>query len=99
MLLGAKSPDELIGKSDADFFPAEWAAQYAADEQAIFQSGEPLLNREEPAVSASGEPVTMLTTKVPMRNTRGEITQIVGISHDITSRKNVEAEIKLDRTA
>ena len=38
-LTGVASPDELIGKTDFDFFPQELAAKYYADEQAIFQSG------------------------------------------------------------
>lgn len=93
-LIGAASPDDLIGKTDADFFPPAWVTQYGADERAIFETGEPLINREEPSVQPNGELLTMLTTKVPVRNGRGEVTQIVGISHDITSRKRVEEEIE-----
>jgi PAS domain S-box-containing protein len=94
-LLGTATPDDLVGKSDADFFPAALATQYAADEQAIFQSGQPMLNREEAALSAAGSEITMLSTKVPLRNERGEVYQIVGISHDITERKQSEEEIRL----
>jgi PAS domain S-box-containing protein len=95
LLLGAATPDALVGKSDADFFPAALATQYAADERDIFQSGQPMVNREEPTLSAAGEEKTMLSTKVPLRNERGEIYQLVGISHDITERKRAEQEIQL----
>lgn len=94
-LLGAKSPDELVGKSDADFFPTALAKQYAADEYDIFKTGQPMVNREEPSISAAGAEKTMLSTKVPMHNERGEVHQIVGISHDITERKKAEQEIQL----
>jgi len=47
-LIGAATPDELLGKTDFDFFPQELATKYYADEQAIFQSGQPVLELEEP---------------------------------------------------
>src|ERR1039458_8869466 len=36
--LGAKSPAEMKGKSDFDFFPQELAAQFFADEQKIIET-------------------------------------------------------------
>ncbi len=44
-LMGATSVDELIGKTDFDFFPKELATQYFADEQAIIKTGQPFMNR------------------------------------------------------
>ena len=93
-LVGAKSPDEVIGKHDSDLFPPAFASQYVADENVILQSGQPLLDREEPTASSSGSQKIVLTTKVPVRNAVGKITQIVGISHDITARKLAEQEIE-----
>ena len=94
-LVGAKTPEAIIGKSDAELFPGAFVGQYVADEQAILQSGTPLVNHEEPTASAAGEAKIVLTTKMPIRNIAGEIVQIVGISHDITARKKAEEEIKL----
>jgi GAF domain-containing protein len=37
-LLGAETPEDLVGKTDFDFFPQEIAAKYFADEQALIQS-------------------------------------------------------------
>src|SRR3982750_1977219 len=37
-------PSELIGKTDFDFFPQEMAASFFADEQALIQSGKPLID-------------------------------------------------------
>ena len=37
--LGASRPEEVLGKSDADWVSPELAAQYLADEQALMRSG------------------------------------------------------------
>ncbi len=40
-------PDDLIGKTDFDFFPREMAEKFFNDEQALIKSGEPLIDLEE----------------------------------------------------
>lgn len=89
-VLGGRSQEEVAGKTDFDIFPRELAERYYADEQAIIQSGQPLINREEQTITPSGEQQWLLTTKVPLRNERGEIIGLVGISRDITERKKAE---------
>jgi putative methionine-R-sulfoxide reductase with GAF domain len=69
------------------------ASQYFADEQAIIESGEPLIAHEEPNLDhRTGEISWTLTTKVPVRDSEGEVTGIVGISRDITRLKQAETE-------
>lgn len=46
--LGAKSQQEASGKTDFDFKPAEFAARYHADDRQVMDSGQPLVNFEEP---------------------------------------------------
>jgi PAS domain S-box-containing protein len=87
---GASTPSELIGKTDFDFYPRELAEKYHADEQAIIQSGQPLINREEPSIDAVGNPIWNSTTKVPLRDQQGRIVGLVGTSRDITERKRAE---------
>ena len=93
-LMGAATPDAVIGKRDGDYFPAAMAAGYDADEKAILETGAALLEREEPSLGADGQMRVMLTTKVPVRSSAGEIIQIVGISRDITARKQTEQAIE-----
>ncbi len=83
-LMGATTQDEVIGKTDFDIFPRELAEQYYADEQKVIQSGQPLPSREEYTVDTQGRKQWLLTTKVPLRDSKGEITGLVGISRDIT---------------
>jgi PAS domain S-box-containing protein len=92
LLMGAHHPDELLGKSDADYFPPELANKYLADERALFESGQAILNIEEPTVDAQGNPKWIVTTKVPLRDSQGKIVGLVGMGRDITTRKQVEIE-------
>jgi PAS domain S-box-containing protein len=93
-VMGATSPDDLLGKTDGDFYPGEKAGHYIEDEQAIIRTGKPLLNQEESAVhQKTGEMRWVLTTKLPMRNLAGEIIGIIGMGQDITERKAAEQEL------
>ena len=91
-LLGGATPDDLLGKTDLDFFPHELAQKYYADEQAILQSGQPLISLEEPTVDTAGNKKWITTTKVPLRDSHGQVTGFVGVGRDITERKQAEAE-------
>ena len=89
---GAASEADLLGKTDDEFYPPEVAAAFTADDKQVFQSGQPILNREEPTTWADGTRGWQLTSKVPLRNNTGEVIGLVGIGHDITARKQAEAE-------
>jgi len=94
-ITGATAPDTLVGKTDFDYCPAELAGQYYADEQEIIQSGQPLVNREEPFVDPlTGKRGWVSTTKVPLRDGRGKIIGTVGIGRDITQRKRTEEGLR-----
>ena len=90
---GKDTPSQVIGLSDADLFPAGLAAEFRAEELKVF-AGEPLLNQENTAVSLDGREYTMLTTKLPFRDSEGRICGLVGIGHDITERKRAEEALQ-----
>ncbi|MBN1815568.1 MAG: PAS domain-containing protein [Anaerolineae bacterium] len=91
------SLDDVVGKTDFDFVPPELAAQFRADEERVIQSGQPVINREEPIDSPDGRLRWNLATKVPLRDSQGEIIGIVGIGREITEIKL--AELALERRA
>jgi PAS domain S-box-containing protein len=90
--MGADTPDDLLGKTDFDFYPKDLAAKYDADGQKVIESGKPLVNREEPAIDAEGNRRWSSTTKVPLRDSHGNTVGLVGISRDITARKLAEED-------
>jgi PAS domain S-box-containing protein len=88
--LGVKSVDEIVGKSSRDFFPPAIAARFEYDDNAVINAAAPLYDREESTEDAKGEVGWLLTTKVPLRDARGQIVGLVGLSRDITARKRAE---------
>jgi eukaryotic-like serine/threonine-protein kinase len=92
---GAQSEADMLGKTDFDFCPRELAEHYFADEQAILRSGRPLINREERVRDAqTGALHWNLTSKVPLRDSAGQVNGLAGVNHDITERKRTEQELQ-----
>lgn len=92
--VGVQSPEELIGKSDFDFFPKEMASIFYKDEQSMIRSGIALNNHEENGIDAAGNISHVLTTKVPIRDSQGVVIGLAGIGHDISSRKKMENALR-----
>ena len=94
--MGLASENELIGKSDFDFFPPELAAKYFAEEQALIRNGGGIYNFEGPSVDVNKEEKDrwVSTNKVLLRNAQGAITGFVGIGRDITGRKRAEEQVQ-----
>ena len=82
-IMGVATPNDLLGKSDADFYPPELAAQYRADEEELMSSGQPLVNKDESRRDADGSPKTVMTTKAPLKDDQGVVVGLVGISREI----------------
>jgi len=85
--MGAAVPEELIGKTDFDFYPEQQAAGFYEDEQNVIRLGQPLVNKEEPFTDKEGGQKWLLTTKVPWRDSHGNIVGIMGVGRDITELK------------
>lgn len=96
-VMGAASGAELVGRTDFDYYPTEMAAGFYQTEQKIIQSGEPVVGQDEHIRLADGRIRCILTTKVPLCDGDGQPVGIIGISRDITSMKETEAELKRAR--
>ena len=92
LALGLQSPAEAVGRADTDFQPVTEAHRQAADDCLVIASGHPILSREE--YVANGAAGWYLTSKIPLRNDRDEITGLISISRNITERRLIQAELQ-----
>lgn len=88
------TPENLIGKTDFDFYTYDLAQGFYKVEQEVMQTGNPLINYEEPALDEQGNRIILSTTKVPYKNKSGEIIGLVGICRDITRLKRTEIQLR-----
>lgn len=86
---GIINPALAVGRTDFDFFTEEHAGQALRDEQQIIRTGQPLVSIEEKETLPDGKLRWVSTTKLPLRDREGDIVGILGLSHDITQRKQV----------
>ncbi|MCB0070266.1 MAG: PAS domain-containing protein [Caldilineaceae bacterium] len=93
-LLGAESLDDIVGKTDFDFYPDATTAPFYAAEQEIMRTETPVIGR---AVSGyhNGEQrsLWLLESKLPLYDADGNVKGLVGISSDITELKQTEQEL------
>lgn len=80
-------PEEMIGKTDFDFFPTEVARSSFKDDMKVIESGKPIIGKEEEIVRLDKRKYWVSTTKVPWYDEKGKIIGIIGISRDITPQK------------
>jgi PAS domain S-box-containing protein len=92
--LGVETQEELLGKTVLDLLPGELAEKFYRDEEAIIQSGLPLVDEEEETQDYLGRRFWVSTTKVPLRDADGRPIGLVGISRDISERRVVEEKLR-----
>ncbi len=93
--MGVTSEAEALGKTDFDIFPSVVAAHFNAIDQEVFSTGLPRLNREELLCNRDGRCVWLLSSKLPLKDSAGQVIGLVGIGRDITERKRMELEREL----
>lgn len=90
----ASSPEELIGKSDGDFYAEESAGRMRADEKKIVSTGTPIVGKLGKQIWKDGRVTWQLTSKLPLRNERGSIIGTFGFSRDITKEFELESALR-----
>jgi len=90
--IGFHSEAEVLGKDDFELYPKELAEGFVADDRTVIQTGQPVIHREEFVIDKQGEKHWLDTSKLPLRDEKGQIIGLVGVGRDITERKKAEAE-------
>jgi PAS domain S-box-containing protein len=86
--------EQLLGKTDADFNPnADEVEAFRRADLAVIDSLMPELIPEETVTDASGAVRWVQTIKHPLVDSRGAADQVLGVSTDITARKQLEGQL------
>jgi PAS domain S-box-containing protein len=88
-----KPLEEIMGKTDFDFYPPEMASKYQKDDRWVIETGR-IFETVEENVSPSGETIYVQVVKTPIYDAKGQILGTQCIFWDITERKRFEEELK-----
>ena len=91
------APKDLVGKNDYDLYPWERAVKYEKDSRDVMATGTRTYF-EESIVDREGKIRYLEKIETPIFNDTGVVIGIIGIAHDITSRKEVEVTLRHDST-
>ena len=87
---------EIVGKTDADFFPADLAAKYRKDDCAIMESRQPL-DTVEANQTPTGEKNYVHVIKAPIFDAQGQVVGTQGIFWDVTERIKTQEALSYER--
>ena len=93
--LDLNSVDQLLGKTDADFYSAEQAAQFESEERQVIEHCEVLLNHDVRLRDKGGRDRWLQFSKVPLLNTNSDVIGVLTTYLDITERKKSEETLRL----
>ena len=88
------SDEQLRGCVDVPFAPVDATARYLLDDARVFSSGQALDIPEELVRRFDGTTRRWHTVKSPLLGTSGEVVATVGVSRDITARREAEAQAR-----
>lgn len=94
LALAGKREDEVIGRRDESFLPAENAERYRATDDDVLERGRNVRVEQETFVDRESHVHVLATTKVPLRDEHGDVTHVLGIVHDITPLKRAEDALR-----
>jgi len=92
--LGANSAEEVLGKTDFDFFDEATAAESRDEDLKVIHLLKPILDKEYISIRNDGSITTFLTSKLPMMDGNGDVAGILGFSLDISHIKQKEEEMR-----
>jgi PAS domain S-box-containing protein len=87
-----KTPAEVIGHTDAEFFEGETLERVCNRDREIMRTGE--FRTHENASTAGDITRTYMTLKGPLRDAAGQVAGVVGYSRDISERKRAEEALR-----
>lgn len=93
-----RTREQIIGHTDHDLFASDVADAFREADRTMLEQGQPRGN-EELITYPDGSKFFVETLKSPIRSESGENLGVIGVSRDITSRKEREEELRQARIA
>jgi PAS domain S-box-containing protein len=87
-----KRLEEVLGKTDADFYPAELAAKYRQDDERVMATGETFETIEKHH-QPNGDEMFVNVVKTALRDADGRVIGVQGVYWDVTERQRTEQEL------
>jgi PAS domain S-box-containing protein len=91
---GIKQHDDIIGKSDSDFYDDTSVKISREEDLQVMNTLTPILGKETINIKKDGKLTTFLTSKIPLIGEDGEAKGLIGISMDISDLKRKEKELQ-----
>ena len=91
---GYADSKDVVGKDDYQMVWRDQAELYRADDLQVIESGRSKLFIEEPQTTPEGNVIVLLTSKIPLRSSKGEVVGVLGIYLDITERNQMETALR-----
>ncbi len=88
-----KPKEGIVGQTDYDLFAEEQADAFRNEDRTMLEQGKPRSN-EEKITYPDGAQFFVETLKSPIRSENGECLGVIGVSRDITNRKEREEELR-----
>src|SRR6056297_1559326 len=91
-----RAPDEVIGKTDFELFPADLARKYVADDRDVMAAGE-LRHEIERHQAADGRQIYVEVWKAPVHGADGNVAGVQAMFWDVSSQKDTEQKIEYEK--
>jgi PAS domain S-box-containing protein len=88
--------EEIIGRTDRDFFPKKVADAYRADDQRVMKRRRPL-DKVERHPHPDGTDAYVHVIKTPLYDSRGRVIGVQGIFWDETERHQIEQQLAYEQ--
>ena len=82
---GLRDKSQMLGRRPCDVCPGDFGRIPSEQDAYVLRTGRPIIERLELQWYSPHKPVWCLTTKLPMRDSEGTVTGIIGISKDVRS--------------
>ncbi|MDD4871821.1 MAG: ATP-binding protein [Kiritimatiellae bacterium] len=93
-IMGLSSPDEVIGKTDFDLFPALDVQSVHEQEEKVIKTGQPVFSLEQKISNSCGETCWLCGHRIPIKDEKGDIIGLLGLIRNISPTKKMEQELR-----